>query len=56
MSDAMRTIDTLLAPRDGLGRLRLLEYQRANLGSIPDVDPDLLVSELRRLLLGRAGS
>jgi hypothetical protein len=48
--EALRTIDALLAPRDGLGRLRLLEYQRANRTSIPEVDPELLVRELRRLL------
>lgn len=47
---ANQTIDTLLAPNDGLGRLRLLEYQRINRSSIPTVDPDFLLTELRRLL------
>lgn len=50
LAAAMATIDALLAPPQGLGRIRLLEYQRANRDSIPAVDPDLLVSELRRLL------
>jgi len=49
--EANRTIDTLLAPADGLGRLRLREYQRANLASTPEVDPEFLVKELRRLLV-----
>ena len=50
IGEANRAIDKLLAPRDGLGRLRLLEYQRMNRDSVPDVDPDFLVEELRRLL------
>jgi hypothetical protein len=50
IAQAHRTIDLLLAPRDGLGRLRLLEYQRMNRPSVPEVEPDLLVEELRRLL------
>lgn len=49
--EAIRTIDTLLAPADGLGRLRLLEYQRTNRDSTPEVNPDFLVEELRRLLV-----
>lgn len=53
--EATRTIDTLLAPANGLGRVRLLEYQRANRSSTPEVDPDFLVRELRRLLLPPAG-
>jgi hypothetical protein len=50
IAEGNRTIDTLLASADGLGRLRLLEYQRANRASTPEVDPDFLVKELRRLL------
>jgi len=50
IGEANRAIDKLLAPRDGLGRLRLLEYQRMSKESVPDVDPDFLVKELRRLL------
>ncbi len=50
IDEAMRTIDSLLEPASGLGRLRLIEYQRASQGAVPEVDPDLLVSELRRLL------
>lgn len=53
IAEAKRTIDSLLAPADGLGRLRLLEYQRANRASTPEVDPDLLLRELR-LLIGPA--
>ncbi len=53
--EATRTIDTLLAPANGLGRVRLLEYQRANRSSTPEVDPDFLVRELRRLLQPPAG-
>jgi hypothetical protein len=49
------TIDELLAPPTGRGRLRLLEYQRANRVSTPEVDPDLLVAELRRLLTPTRG-
>jgi hypothetical protein len=49
------TIDELLAPPTGRGRLRLLEYQRANRVSTPEVDPDLLVAELRRLLTPARG-
>lgn len=52
IAEAVRTVDTMLAPPDGLGRLRLMEYQRAHRDSMPDeVDADLLVRELRRLLL-----
>jgi hypothetical protein len=54
--EALRTIDTLLAPRDGLGRLRLMEYQRANRTSIPEVDPEFLVRELRRLVTAAPNS
>jgi hypothetical protein len=54
--EALRTIDTLLAPRDGLGRLRLMEYQRANRTSIPEVDPEFLVRELRRLVTAAPSS
>jgi hypothetical protein len=54
--EALRTIDTLLAPRDGLGRLRLMEYQRANRISIPEVDPEFLVRELRRLVTAAPNS
>lgn len=50
LAEARHTIETLLAPADGLGRLRLLEYQRANPALVPAVDPDMLVAELRRLL------
>lgn len=50
IAEAKRTIDSLLAPPHGLGRLRLLEYQRANRASTPEVDPDLLLRELRRLI------
>ena len=50
LSQAARTIDTLLATPDGLGRIRLMEYRRANRTSAPDVDPDFLVRELRALL------
>ena len=53
IGEANRAIDKLLAPRDGLGRLRLLEYQRMNRDSVPEVDPDFLVEELRRLLSPR---
>ena len=53
--EANRTIDALLAPADGLGRLRLFEYQRANRASTPEVDAELLVRELRRLLAPAAG-
>lgn len=55
IAEGNRTIDTLLAPADGLGRLRLLEYQRANRASTPEVDPDFLVKELRRLLAPSSG-
>ena len=50
IADANRTIDRLLAPTDGLGRIRLLEYQRTSRASMPEVNPDFLVAELRRLL------
>ena len=50
VAEAMSTIETLLAPRGGIGRLRLLEYQGLNIASTPPVDPDLLVDELKRLL------
>lgn len=50
IAEAHRTIDALLAPADGLGRIRLLEYQRMNRASVPEVDPEFLVAELRRLL------
>lgn len=53
--EANRTIDTLLAPAEGLGRLRLLEYQRANRTSTPEVDPEFLVKELQRLLARSPG-
>lgn len=43
-------IEELLVPNDGLGRIRLLEYQRANRRKTPEVDPDWLVNELQRLL------
>lgn len=43
-------IEDLFVPRDGLGRIRLLEYQRANQRTTPEVDPDWLVDELQRLL------
>ncbi|MFZ4572990.1 MAG: hypothetical protein ACOYN0_01250 [Phycisphaerales bacterium] len=55
VGEAIRTIDTLLAPANGLGRVRLLEYQRANRASTPEVDPEFLVRELRRLLLPPLG-
>jgi hypothetical protein len=48
--EARRTIDTLLAPSDGRGRIRLLEYQRMNRDTVPEIDADLLVRELHRLL------
>jgi hypothetical protein len=51
IAEASRTIDTLLTPANGLGRLRLLEYQRANRDSTPEVSPDFLVEELRRLIV-----
>jgi len=50
IAEAKRTIDSLLAPANGLGRLRLLEYQRANRDFVPEVDGELLVRELGRLL------
>lgn len=50
VAKALRTIDSLLAPRDGLGRIRLLEYQRTNRATCPELDPEFLVAELRRLL------
>jgi len=43
-------IEELFVPSDGLGRIRLLEYQRANPRTTPEVDPDWLVDELKRLL------
>lgn len=46
---ALRTIDELLAPRTGLGRLRLREHPQCP----PDADLDWMVSELRRLLTHR---
>ncbi len=48
--EAQRTIATLFAPKHGLGRIRLLEYQQANRTSIPEVDPDFLERELQRLI------
>jgi hypothetical protein len=51
IASARRTVDLLLAPPDGIGRLRLLEHQRMHRTSTPEVDPDLLVRELRRLLV-----
>lgn len=51
IGSAMRTVDLLLAPSDGIGRVRLLEHQRMHRASMPAVDPDLLVRELRRLLV-----
>lgn len=50
VAEGMKTVDSLLAPKDGIGRLRLLEYERLNRSAVPEVDPDLLVDELRRLL------
>ncbi len=47
---ASRAVEDLFVPADGLGRLRLLEYQRMNPDSVARVDPDLLVGELRRFL------
>jgi hypothetical protein len=55
ITEGRQTIDKLLAPAEGLGRLRLLEYQRANRASTPEVDPDFLVNELRRLLAPSSG-
>jgi hypothetical protein len=51
IAKAKRTIDSLLTPANGLGRLRLMEYQRAHRDSIPEVNGELLVRELRRLLV-----
>lgn len=45
---AARAVEDLFVPNDGLGRLRLLEYERMNPDLVRRVDPDLLVSELCR--------
>jgi hypothetical protein len=49
--EALRTIKVLLAPNHGKGRIRLIEYQRMNASSVPEVDADFLVTELYRLLV-----
>lgn len=56
VAEAKRTIDRLLAPKDGLGRIRLLEYQRDSGAPILGLDPDFLVRELHALLEPSAGS
>lgn len=48
--EAAQIIEDLFVPTNGVGRLRLLEYQRNNPGQMRRVDPDLLVGELRRFL------
>lgn len=45
-----KAIDERLAPPVGCGRLRLLVYQRLKWGSTPKIDPEFLITELRRLL------
>ena len=43
---AIRVVDELLLPADGLGRIRMLEHPLCP----DDADPDWLAAELRRLL------
>jgi hypothetical protein len=44
--EGLRIVDELLAPRNGLGRMRLREHPLCP----RDADPDWLLVELRRLL------
>lgn len=55
-TEVLLDIDRLLAPKDGLGRIRLLEYQRDSGAPILGLDPDFLVRELHALLEPSAGS
>ncbi|MCE2654447.1 MAG: hypothetical protein ACK51N_06435 [bacterium] len=50
LAEAVDTIDSLLAPSAGIGRIRLLEYHRLSQSDLPAPDADWLVTQLRRLL------
>jgi hypothetical protein len=49
---ATAALEELFVPKDGLGRIRLLEYQRSNRDVIAAVDVEFLIAELSRLLSG----